>query len=461
MFRRFTEYFKDLLDREYFRRFWCIQEVLYAQKCDIQCGTEEMDFRDLMALALLIQHWLHDRQRCTVQFWIHLTRVKASRTMPIQHTWRTDDAPFLGAPITVMRATRYFQYTDPRDRVYALFHTFQTSIEHSLAKIDPEMSGEGPTIERLVEPNYSKKVNRVYRDFCWACVTFAGPKFKGSGEPLEFLSSVQHLDAEESKLPTKWPSWVPNFHSGTDVLSFQTSLWSAGVLLNGCNSHLPTSSWRSENILRVWGFEVDTVEARTKVLDPTPTSDWMSAAWSELFSIPLFPKPSLRTPYGHSTMPLATDAAFLLTLVAGKQGGYGDWLSETNEMNMILYSDLAREQQATLRGTDSAKRYCERAAEISRQRCCYLTKGGRLGLGPSIIKKGDRVVVLTHGRIPYILRQMKRQGSWKFIGDTYVQDEVLMRGQGMRFTAGSYHFSTLFGSKSFATGTTMRKFKLV
>lgn len=66
---------------------------------------------------------------------------------------------------------------------------------------------------------------------------------------------------------------------------------------------------------------------------------------------------------------------------------------------------------------------------LMRDRChmrrSFITEGGRIGIGPSSMKKGDTVVVLFGGGTPYVLRSWK--GKWLLLGDCYVTG--LMQGE--------------------------------
>ncbi|KAK5081488.1 hypothetical protein LTR70_008559 [Exophiala xenobiotica] len=61
-------------------------------------------------------------------------------------------------------------------------------------------------------------------------------------------------------------------------------------------------------------------------------------------------------------------------------------------------------------------------------RRCFITQDGRIGVGPTSMKKGDTVVVLFGGGTPYVLRRWK--GKWLFLGGCYVTG--IMRGESIQ-----------------------------
>jgi len=67
------------------------------------------------------------------------------------------------------------------------------------------------------------------------------------------------------------------------------------------------------------------------------------------------------------------------------------------------------------------QRYCH-------MRRCFITQDGRIGVGPTSMKKGDTVVVLFGAGTPYVLRRWK--GKWLFLGECYVTG--LMQGESIQ-----------------------------
>lgn len=65
---------------------------------------------------------------------------------------------------------------------------------------------------------------------------------------------------------------------------------------------------------------------------------------------------------------------------------------------------------------------------ISNNRCLFKTKTGYLGVGPSLSREGDRVVLAKGGMVPLVLRAVDNtKVKWELVGDAYIHG--IMRGE--------------------------------
>jgi len=60
-------------------------------------------------------------------------------------------------------------------------------------------------------------------------------------------------------------------------------------------------------------------------------------------------------------------------------------------------------------------------------RAFIMTEGGRIGAASSGVKVGDTICVLFGGRPAYVAQKKHEFGTWRFIGDAYIDD--LMNGE--------------------------------
>ena len=60
----------------------------------------------------------------------------------------------------------------------------------------------------------------------------------------------------------------------------------------------------------------------------------------------------------------------------------------------------------------------------SLNRRAFLTRGGRIGIGPSVMQPGDEITVLLRGKVPFVLRP--RENHHVFMGSCYVRDDDVM-----------------------------------
>ena len=68
------------------------------------------------------------------------------------------------------------------------------------------------------------------------------------------------------------------------------------------------------------------------------------------------------------------------------------------------------------------------AMTAAKSRRMFRTSSGYIGLAPALAWKGDEVVLLQGGRVPLILRRVRKSEKWNLIGDCYVHG--IMKGEG-------------------------------
>ncbi|KAF2659854.1 hypothetical protein K491DRAFT_775321 [Lophiostoma macrostomum CBS 122681] len=106
-------------------------------------------------------------------------------------------------------------------------------------------------------------------------------------------------------------------------------------------------------------------------------------------------------------------------------------------------------QRDTVHDAYRYKQLLSRFLKIMAHRRFFVLDDGKMGLGPSCLKESDVVVVLSGGRIPFILRPIEGRAEWRFVGECYV--EGVMKGEA---------FSTLKGQKD-ETASSVGMFTLI
>jgi hypothetical protein len=106
----------ELFEDEYFRRVWCVQEVVAAKQCTAQCGSETMDFCKLLPLIKHAQ-FLPPALSLSpnpLKIWtfVNMTRKRVA-------TGSTQGDRAIGPILHVLTALRDPDSTDDRDRLYA------------------------------------------------------------------------------------------------------------------------------------------------------------------------------------------------------------------------------------------------------------------------------------------------------------------------------------------------------
>ncbi|KXX78562.1 Heterokaryon incompatibility protein 6, OR allele [Madurella mycetomatis] len=62
----------------------------------------------------------------------------------------------------------------------------------------------------------------------------------------------------------------------------------------------------------------------------------------------------------------------------------------------------------------------------SLNRHAFLTRNGRIGIGPKVMQPGDEVALLLGGKLPFVLRP--RSDHHVFVSACYVRDDDVMWG---------------------------------
>jgi hypothetical protein len=84
-------------------------------------------------------------------------------------------------------------------------------------------------------------------------------------------------------------------------------------------------------------------------------------------------------------------------------------IDKRNEWRIQGYEGLSDEQWQA---------YLDELMNMSVNRVFFITKEGRMGLGPANTQMGDKVCILCGGQVPFLLRE--GEIYWKLVGDAYV-----------------------------------------
>ncbi|KAH6653958.1 HET domain protein [Truncatella angustata] len=452
-----------LFDNRYFRRVWCVQEVVASRQAVAKSGHDEIDFFDLLSLVKYIGALKHSEglpawPPSTLSFWGFIRSQRGRVYWP--HSDLVENS--LGDMLLILREIRNFESTDARDRIFAVLgitdqgiHSTgwasmeppRSRVEKFLAWIAKKLDGRGSNIELwrnpAMAPNYTKSALEVYRDFTRYCL---------SRPPcvLDVLFHVQHTDDPRS---TSFPSWVPKFDIPSSTNYFTYQVYQAGTLYRGRISEsarlhdFPADGVNPlrPNVLQLEGFVFDHVLTITDtiMLDSNDAKP-LDRVWEQLFHSS--PRHKRNSTYIDGCTSL--EVAFLMTLHAGALGSavryasfqrsvdaltqhakncLAHWLSHIRRVPLSTYQHIIKPVDIPAELPPIvAKSFMTTIRATSANRKLYRTSTGYLGLGPAATKSGDIVVVLLGGHLPFILRPSGT--DWLLIGETYVHHPNLMMG---------------------------------
>lgn len=321
----------------------------------------------------------------------------------------------------LLDATKKFNATDLRDKIFALAHL-------------PAFRREYPE----VQPDYRVSVRQVYTDVTAAIIKYE----KGLGVLTMVDRDVDNPDED-------LPSWVPRWHRA-DKTPNVSSMWYR-FNAAGTAKELPRLSAEcfKNDVLILAGFQLDVVE-------DVCTIEFRGSRTERPFLQPVFHaqepwKPFERSPNGPYPAEPDIITAYAMTLTANCRGLDGFWARRCAEdevdhhkadfvawlqwLRMASTWDgpgshyppglYSQERPFLTDGTDEevlefAMRYQEMIQMNNFHRRLFRTKKGYVGLGSHGLAKGDLVCIVAGGAVPLILRQNHIGIGYHLIGDAYV-----------------------------------------
>ncbi|KAK3360772.1 HET domain-containing protein [Lasiosphaeria hispida] len=472
------QYLHDLFERPYWTRMWCIQEAVAAPWAVIRVEELEISFPELMSTTLIVTEW---RAKVAIDkpfvMWHRIYLQRHAR-----HPLAPSEVPgSVGDLLDVLQTARGFQATDIRDKIFAVMGICDEGLSPVLAltQVDgasnsgrrmqilrnaitgfnDSMQRHGPDPEwgtpRALRPDYRKDAVTAYTDMT---------RFLLRKPPrlLNVLHHVQH-NTDPTLSQDEYPSWVPKWFEPATCFPFR------GAFLAGqCDGHfryfadIHDNPMRGEalrpRVLSLDGFHVDIIDKVSDIMnfgfsDDKLTISAIQAAWSQLFSFPMF---AANTPAYRHRPAEPLEAAFCNALAASPLGfitasmvhnsRWGNWSNALPANHMQegrgegpITEECQREISAFLAHLslvgggevpvlvpETCVTFMGAVRMYSLNRRVFLTRGGRVGIGPSVMRPGDEVTVLLGGKVPFVLRL--RQDHHVFMGPCYVRDNDIMWG---------------------------------
>ncbi|POS71429.1 hypothetical protein DHEL01_v210177 [Diaporthe helianthi] len=371
-----------LFDKDWFRRIWCLQEVVLASSALVIWGPATTPWDDIgfsagwlcntvghevLSIWLVkIRRWDHSKTYGEMTYHPGVYRADLMYSL-----WLANNSEAsLAKPVSfyeLLCQTRPFESTDPRDKVFSL-------IGIPTADADPDRN------ECFYEPDYSKTTEEVF-------VEVARRILARTPAGLRLLGAVED---DHCHRPFTLPTWVPNW-----TVFYSRSL----VPIDGPKA-VPLPSSRpvtfDGSALVVSGVMVDTVIYKQSL----SSRDWidgtysgLSKAWQEMTKI-------FDAAYQGGIDP---GEAFCWTITAGNNW-LGQRLTAADRAQHIAdyeafrkqhcaeydFPVLVEPQESTGPVKADAHRYFESLCHACSNRNFFVTEKGYMGLGPGFMNKGSR-----------------------------------------------------------------------
>lgn len=387
------------MNRKWWTRSWTVQEAVLPPISLLRCGSLEFSFE---SMTLAADHlYFHSRTCCSSTF----TRLaqelddlaygeatinilfkfqKCFKTLALARSW-------INIPgINLLDFLYIFhdrEAKDDRDKVFAL-----------LGMLPPAFEFRADYSVSLVQLHKSLSFNLLAR-----C-------------PDKLLSVLWR----ESP-PTSAPSWIKDFGYETTALNrrFRSELYNASK----CKP--AQIEERSNSVISAVGVEVDTVYEVSSDFRGANTYStdqyWKIVEWAQFLSLHMSQGVKF---FDDGTL---VDA-FFKTLT-------GDMLRLDLRFPDSRQQNVYHILQSMARGELEGELNTSLAQELKTSvagRKLFITRKGRIGLGPCWMQKGDEVWVLFGGAVPFVLRPIQnpepgerltgsnKPRSYRVIGDGYV-----------------------------------------
>lgn len=418
--------FRELFRHPWFRRVWCLQEAVMAPSAEVMLGENSVPWEHVGFAA----SWMRSMPTELI-IGDHMLITGIYHACLIYSLSHGSEEQQRVSFLQLLTLTRAFEATDHRDKVYGILG------------IPTEESNPDAGVT-LLRPDYTKTLAEVYIDCALAVI--------GSTQTPRILSYVQHeqfrdLDQErcsrsEDATLHRVPSWVPRWHQ-----YFARTLAPSDQQAKTFRASASLNLGSVVNI-GVRGLELVTHGARVSRLKMAsqiyyssaagerayPLADTANGVWMTIFL-------SLRESKPDPTALLYTLSALL---TAGK-----DWhgsLIEDRDQHLADFLACMYESRTALdRG--SLKQFifrprtdialppgnkigqAHRFQAAMRSACTWrrfiATDDGHVGLGPQVAQWGDVVCILNGADVPLLLRPEADGGSFRLVGEAYVQGMML------------------------------------
>lgn len=417
----------SLFKQVWFRRLWCLQEVVLARsEIILTWGAYTISWNCVGKLASWLALILPSG------FSMDEDTKVGIRNATIMHALRSDiwESPSRRCSfLELLTIARPFLATDARDRVFALLGIPSTDAE-------PEVTGQ-----LFLQPNYEKTLDEIYLACAQKIIQVSGN--------LNILSYVQHGDATHIKAKHSWvPYWNRNFTRTIALIDRKSNAFAAA----GQHSLRYTPSGpRNDGNLSVSGIRLTSVREISIIIQRDMADELpglMSGIWENFF-----------IPLRSHTVNTEILREICLTVTAGKDwqgrlvendvGHICDFVacmyeprnlqaSSRERPNSMDWSENGLEQlqmelfdprsdREVLGGEQpgNAENFKEAFVTACTQRRIFSTEKCHIGLGPRAMQPGDHVCLLEGATVPIILRPSKE--GFKVVGEAYVSG--VMQGE--------------------------------
>jgi hypothetical protein len=394
--------FGKFFRRPYFTRRWIIQEVSLAKEISLYCGdtaiTENLDIVVAVLRQLPSREWPGSEEALKFLAMLTLNRL---------------DQDLLSTPVSILRESLNFKCRDPKDHVFAMLGIFESKFEKG-RKFSKHHFLRAISYQSSIEDVYTAlaKYQLTYKEDCqglYELLTTAGAMGTSSGT---------------GDVPThSLPSWVPAWRKPLKYIPCSFSTPSA-LMTSLRTKHIePISTIIVQpGILQTCGSTIDTIVDCIKVnlLDPedrerlrSRLDGWFTMEYYQTF---------------HSSALEVISGAIVAHCYENFPPEYSSfWLFDNKKK--LFDAIVQRQEQETKELQD----FLNVLPKVMHGRSFVLTRSGHIGISCDESESGDSIVMIRYGRMPFVMRPLRRQmpdksspamenqtDTYKLVSDVYI-----------------------------------------
>ena len=379
------------LRRPWFRRMWVVQEFVLAKVLEMWIGSYRIDAEETS--VIFTRHFFGWEIAQENRTFMGLMRLRKQRTTTSH-------------PLILAHVNRDRNCKDSRDKVYAI-----------LGMSHPEFS-------KIIVPDYAKPVRDVYVEFASLCLT------RRYG-----LLALSMAGMESVNTDIVLPTWVPNWR---DPKSFN-DIAAEYKRKAAWGTKASVSSVVGSEELHVRGNIIDVVDSVCEVywrMSDGPLSDSKAAECLHSWASFVLDRLEQLKKIANGDNEILIALGEMMTWKALKADGG----KNSNDHIKLLAAMHAVSAHKSRPGSPNSQRLQERSQKDNIDygfikwttahptgRRLYVTREGRMGIGPLSLQPGDITCLFYGGSYVYSLRP---EGTrFLFVGDGYLHG--VMNGEGV------------------------------
>ncbi|KAI1759882.1 HET-domain-containing protein [Hypoxylon sp. FL1150] len=357
---------ETLFNPSWWKRIWIVQEVVAVREIVVLLGDTIFPWIMLANICRAIQ---------LVEFLAHplapmIRSCGYQKFTALDHFRRNRSMPL----VRLVHCTQDYQATDLRDKLYALLGM--------ASDISPDD----------IIPDYTKSVQQVFLDL----VRFMAVEHRN----LDIISS-----GRSSISGTSSPSWLPDWKGTNQLRPLNSEEFGGHFYQASGNTYATVHMTEFPDILVAEGWITDTIDLFDDIITDSHVDLQTIQRWQRIASENV--NPTIRT------------SLFWRTIVMDKDHmGNQATPSFGKALNDFISGSHKTRSKFVQQFSDAVTR-----AVLGR--LFFITKDGRMGLGPPQIQPGDHIAILKGCHVPLVLREA---GDYMvLVGEAYVS--AMMNGE--------------------------------